>query len=585
MTPQTPTVAPELAYKSEAATGMLTATNTVTISWPASEVGSDARYEIVRTTQQDCPMSAVESCAGYTLIHTKSTRVEDKNVPWGEVYYYFMRVGRSSYGVLSGYSPVRSVTVPVLAPRQVTLNMSGTTANVSWDSLPGVDYDLLISKDASCDTDNVTGCTDGEVFSKGGDTSHIIRLLDVGSEYYFWVKAKHGAFADVSATPANRFIDPFSPSAFNVAQKSRDLELSWDGDRNTDYTVWRWFSCSSEPDLSAAKDAANSVEALCQNDQEYTKVPEPYTDTNVTPGTPYYYAIQAHAGGKSAVRSIVKKKVLKAPMPTDFSVTVRGSGASVFFTKDTEFPTITYNLYRAANADCDVTQPATCQQFQSYTDITTGHVDSGLKGNRTYYYWLEASIGVDDAKNLSAPVSGVTGSIVLKASSTRSFSSVSAGKCIQEADSGLRWAVLETVDAVAGGLLTDPDDTFEFLASTDSGRNANNCGLGALGQKAPSCTTGDVVKRFNDASICGRTNWRLPTLSEMQTIIDFQHAEANKSAFYSELTPSETTFEYWVADANNAQTQAVAVNENGGKFSLKSTVEKLKVRLVSPGVQ
>lgn len=276
---------------------------------------------------------------------------------------------------------------------------------------------------------------------------------------------------------------------------------------------------------------------------------------------------------------------MKAALPVDFSVTVHGYSSSVFFTRDTEFAGIQYQLYRAANRDCHVSQPSTCQEFQTYTNITAGHVDQGLKGNRQYYYWLEASIGVAAATNLLEPEMVQTNSIVLKANAARSFAAVNEGKCIQESVSGLAWAKLDAADAVVGGLLPDPDDTFEHSPSLDSNRNANKCGTGTSSVTAGSCTTGDAVKRFNDAQICGRSNWRLPTLLEMLTLIDFQNQEVNKTAFYTAITPSLTTFKYWVSDENSAGTAAIAVNENGGAFTSENTTEKLHLRLVSPGVQ
>ena len=583
--PVTPSLAPNAVYTAAlASAGSLTATNTVRVSWQKSNEAS-IRYELVRTSQQNCSLVAAESCTDFKRFLTLDTTVDDTNLPWGKVYYYYLRLGRTVNGNISGYSPASAVSVPVIAPRALGISMSGTTALLNWDSLPEVEYTVLMSKQASCNTGNISSCTGGSSVDKSAAASHTQPLLDVGSTYYFWVNAKRGDFTDTSLALGQQFIAPFSPSTFSVVQNGRDFDLAWDKDRNSTYTVWRWSNCSVEPDLTAATSSANAVESLCTKDKEYTNASDPFKDTDVSPGVPYYYAVQAHAGGQSASRSGVKKAILKAALPVDFSVTVHGYSSSVFFTRDTEFAGIQYQLYRAANRDCHVSQPSTCQEFQTYTNITAGHVDQGLKGNRQYYYWLEASIGVAAATNLLEPEMVQTNSIVLKANAARSFAAVNEGKCIQESVSGLAWAKLDAADAVVGGLLPDPDDTFEHSPSLDSNRNANKCGTGTSSVTAGSCTTGDAVKRFNDAQICGRSNWRLPTLLEMLTLIDFQNQEVNKTAFYTAITPSLTTFKYWVSDENSAGTAAIAVNENGGAFTSENTTEKLHLRLVSPGVQ
>lgn len=569
-------------YASVDATGTLTATNNVTVSWGAAGF-SAARYELIRTSQADCKVEVnPASCADFKFLQTRETTLIDSDLPWGKTYYYFLRVGTTANNRVNNYFQLATAVVPVEAPRQVVLSMSGTTGSLNWDHLPDVSYSLLISNDNNCDTAKIKDCAGGEELLEEEPNS-LQRLLDVGKNYYFWVKAERNGHVDVTKTAVHKFLDPFSPAEFKVLQKGRDLGLEWNAERNTTYSVIRWNNCSAEPSLTAPAEADDSAEKLCQTQIDTNDVPEPYVDNGVTPGTAYYYAVEASAGGKTAVRSDLVRGVLNAPLPGRFNVEVKGSSAVVKYDRDAEFQDIKYAVYRSDDMDCNLSQFSNCTDSNKGTDITSGFVDENLKGNREYGYWLEASIG--EAKNFTLVNKITTGSILLEPTESRDLREVDGGDCLLESESGLRWAKLTEVDGVVGGLLVDADDRYEFTTEPDTGRSGSLCGNGTKLVKASSCGTADVVKRFNEAMVCGKSNWRLPTLTELLSIVDYTHDIDGESAFFSEMQPSQTPFEYWTADATADETQAIALNENGGVFELKNATQKLKVRLVSPGIK
>ena len=570
-----------VVYSAVEASGILTARNEVTASWGAAGF-AEARYELVRTSQADCQIEVnPAACADYKFLETRETSLIDSDLPWGNTYYYYLRVGTTKHNKVNKFFLLSEVVVPVIAPREVDLSMSATTAFLKWDHLPDVNYSLLISNDENCDTPNINACQGGEELQETEPNS-LQRLLDIGKNYYFWVKATRNEHVDVTKVAVHKFLDPFSPSEFTILQKGRDLELEWHAERNTTYAVRRWSDCSSVPSLTAGAGADDSAEALCEV-KTYQDVPEPFIDREVTPGKVYYYAVEASAGGKVAERSALVKSVLNAPLPTDFAVTLKGASAVVDYTPDNEFKEIEYTIYRSDNIDCDLSQFSGCTDSNTATNITSGFVDGPLKGNRDYGYWLEASIG--EAKNSTTVKKITTGSILLAPTGSRDLREVDGGDCLLESESGLRWAKLTEVDEVVGGLLMDADDRYEFTTETNSGRSPNLCGNGTKLAMASSCGTADVIKRFNDMKICGKSNWRLPTLTELFSIIDFTQDTDGKSSFFSAMKPSQTPQEYWTADASADETHAVSLNENGGAFELKSADRQLKVRLVSPGIK
>lgn len=59
---------------------------------------------------------------------TTVTTIKDRDLPWGKKYYYYLRVGTTKHNKIGQYFLLSTATVPVVAPRQIDLTMSGTTA-------------------------------------------------------------------------------------------------------------------------------------------------------------------------------------------------------------------------------------------------------------------------------------------------------------------------------------------------------------------------------------------------------------------------------------------------------------------------
>ncbi|WP_019600843.1 DUF1566 domain-containing protein [Teredinibacter turnerae] len=141
-----------------------------------------------------------------------------------------------------------------------------------------------------------------------------------------------------------------------------------------------------------------------------------------------------------------------------------------------------------------------------------------------------------------------------KISSTGKTLSESAKEwhCVRDNVSGLMWEAKVSADDQNGnGGLHDADDRFTWY----SGQVAANGGaVGEWNQKydqcagynksspATYCNTGEFVERVNAAGLCGYTDWRLPSLQELQSLVNFG---VSRPAVDGEFFPHTQNDFYW----------------------------------------
>ncbi|MCI5150606.1 MAG: DUF1566 domain-containing protein, partial [Candidatus Electrothrix sp. MAN1_4] len=94
--------------------------------------------------------------------------------------------------------------------------------------------------------------------------------------------------------------------------------------------------------------------------------------------------------------------------------------------------------------------------------------------------------------------------------------------CVKDNVTGLIWEV-KTDD----GGLHDRNDTYTWY-KTDTADNGEDAGLANVGNicfaydssdAASYCNTKAYVKRVNDAGLCGASDWRIPTHSELESLV------------------------------------------------------------------
>lgn len=128
--------------------------------------------------------------------------------------------------------------------------------------------------------------------------------------------------------------------------------------------------------------------------------------------------------------------------------------------------------------------------------------------------------------------------------------------CVLDGITGLVWEVKVPADGVYGNRgLHDGDDVFTWYNSNertnggaigDWNSRYNQCSEYVAGQPMTYCNIEEFVSRVNRQGLCGFNDWRVPTLPELATLVNFGRTSPaidsgyfpnTKDGFYWSLSP------------------------------------------------
>ena len=186
---------------------------------------------------------------------------------------------------------------------------------------------------------------------------------------------------------------PAAPSDLSGTSGDKRVRLDWSAVSEAEtYTVYRSTSSSTDP-----SDNDPLTTGVSNSSSEDTKVS--YTDTEVTNGTDYYYAVTAvnSENEESDPSSTIKKR----PFAQASGLSGTSGDEQIKLDWSTAAGAETYNVYRSSSSSTDPSDNdplATGVSDAAYTDM-------GVQNGTTYYY-VVTSVGSDG--NESAPSNEVS---------------------------------------------------------------------------------------------------------------------------------------------------------------------------------
>lgn len=153
--------------------------------------------------------------------------------------------------------------------------------------------------------------------------------------------------------------------------------------------------------------------------------------------------------------------------------------------------------------------------------------------------------------------------------------------CVKDNVTGLMWEI-HTDD----GGLRDKNNTYSWYNS-DATTNGGDAGTQNGGSCAGgiACDTLSYVTAVNAQGLCGYHDWRLPTVTELQGLVDFSLVASPALAIDTKYFPDSVSSDYWSpsAEAGNGASNAWAINFNTAGVDIFYKSNAMSLRLVRIG--
>lgn len=165
-------------------------------------------------------------------------------------------------------------------------------------------------------------------------------------------------------------------------------------------------------------------------------------------------------------------------------------------------------------------------------------------------------------------------------------------ECVEDKHTGLIWEVKKEINGSPGDTgLHDGDDTFTWYQMIDgSNYGMQNTELSfcygfAKNDSSLLCNTHAFILRVNSKRLCGRSNWRLPDVDELHSIVNYGRVDP---AIDTNFFPNTASKSYWTAQRtplldydDYGQIFIIDFYSGGTNKERLSSLSKRHVRLVS----
>ena len=360
--------------------------------------------------------------------------------------------------------------------------------------------------------------------------------------YTFTLTVADGALAGSAEVTLEISSANILPADFTATAASAQVTLNWTPHSgSTTYNIYR----STDPDCeldSYATACTTSAGAL------FTSVVPGFIDSNLTDGTTYYYWIEALLNGStqraaSPISATLQPSAITEPIPGTLNDTGSDWGGD-------------YDNGNNSACSSNVSAPQDCHQGRDAThdDDSDGHAGFSFTKLDSSGNALEADAWI--------------------------------WYCVQDNVTGLIW---EAKDSSKNSLhyRADKYNWYGTDASTnaDAGR-ADDDGAICYGydssDPATYCNTKAFVARVNAAGLCGASDWRIPSMGELRSILDYSREGPSIDTDYFRNTRSDYYWSNIPGESFGVLWPWVIDFDDSGETSRPSG-NKIYVRLVRSG--
>ena len=318
-----------------------TVTGSITLSW--SPVTGATSYKVYKGTTSGV----------YTLLSTitSATSTTDSDIVNGTQYYYVVRAFNGTESVNSAEAtgkPIANFTIATVTP------LSSTSLQVAWNAAVGAaSYDLYYRSSTGSYGAPVTGVNSGYTLSG----------LTANTTYYFKILAKNtiGSGTSVYSNEVYKITPLPAPSGLTANAEDSVINLSWTTNGASSYKIFRGEISGALTEITTGVSGGT------------------YSDSTVSNGTTYYYAVKAYNGSDSALSSEVFKQPIAIPVDV-VAESSSGTQARVNWTESAGAET--YKIRYG-------TEPG--NYTVEITNANPGVTITGLEPGGTYYGHIIAS--------------------------------------------------------------------------------------------------------------------------------------------------------------------------------------------------
>jgi fibronectin type 3 domain-containing protein/regulation of enolase protein 1 (concanavalin A-like superfamily) len=285
------------------------------------------------------------------------TSYTDTSLADGTTYYYVVTPANAS-GDGANSAEAATATIPA-SPTGLTATGGAGQVALTWSASTGAtSYSVLRTTSSNGAYTTVASGLTGTSYTDAG--------LASGMTYYYAVVATNGSGSSANSTQVNAITTPAAPGSVTATAGNGQISLSWASSTGaTGYTILRATSANGTYTTVATGVTGTS-----------------YTDTGLSNGTTYYYAVAATNGSGSSANSTQVNALTAPAAPTGLTATADNAQVSLLWNSSTG--AATYNVLRSTTNGSGYATVVTGLTGTSYTN-------TGLTNGTTYYYVVTAT--------------------------------------------------------------------------------------------------------------------------------------------------------------------------------------------------